>query len=63
MQDATEYDRLDVNFITGAPPELVLLGDGDMELDRMALSHLDRNQCNELVQSKGFSKKAPKDDL
>ncbi|KOB71698.1 putative selenoprotein M [Operophtera brumata] len=63
MQDATEYGRLDVHFINGAPPELVVLGEGDKELERLALSHLDRNQCNELVQSKGFSKKAPKADL
>lgn len=63
MQDATNYDRLEVKFIHGASPELVVLGEGDQELDRLSLSHLDRQQCNELVQSKGFIKKASKTDL
>lgn len=63
MQDAPNYERVSVNFIHGAPPELVVLGEGDKELERMALSHLDRQQCNELIQSKGFSKKASKAEL
>lgn len=63
MQDAPEYDRVFVSFINGAPPELVLLDEGDKELERLALSHLDRQHCNELIQSKGFSKKAQKADL
>lgn len=57
MNDAPTYDRLDVKFISGAPPELVLLGEGDHELERLSLSQLNRDECNELVQSRGFTKK------
>lgn len=63
MQDAPNYDRVEVKFIHGAPPELVVLGEGDKELERTPLSQLDREQCNELLQSKGFAKKASKSDL
>ncbi|XP_062526753.1 selenoprotein M [Bombyx mori] len=55
MDDAPNYDRVEVKFISGAPPELVLLGEGDHELERLPLSHLNQEQCNELIQSKGFS--------
>ncbi|KAJ2952424.1 hypothetical protein O0L34_g6728 [Tuta absoluta] len=61
MEDAPAYERLEVKFITGAPPELVLLGDKEQELERLPLSQLNRAECNDLVQSKGFSKK-PKDN-
>ncbi|CAH3879684.1 unnamed protein product [Pieris brassicae] len=54
MQDAPLYDRLEVKFISGAPPELVLLGDGDMELERLPLSNLKRQECNNLLEDKGF---------
>lgn len=63
MEDAPFYDRLEVKFITGAPPELVLLGAGDAELERRPLSQLDRAQCNQLVQDLGFLKKDKKSDL
>ncbi|CAH2074765.1 unnamed protein product, partial [Iphiclides podalirius] len=57
MEDAPNYERLEVKFITGAEPEFILLDNGDRELERIPLSHLSRSECNELVQSKGFSKK------
>uniref|UniRef100_A0A2A4IY63 Selenoprotein M n=1 Tax=Heliothis virescens TaxID=7102 RepID=A0A2A4IY63_HELVI len=57
MDDAPKYERLEVNFITGAPPELVLLGKDDRELERLPLSQLSRQECNELVQERGFVKK------
>lgn len=63
MDDAPNYDRLAVQFITGAPPELVLLGDQDNELERLPLSQLSRVQCNELLQDKGFSKKPKKSEF
>ncbi|CAF4843113.1 unnamed protein product [Pieris macdunnoughi] len=54
MQDAPLYDRLQVKFISGTPPELVLLGDDDMELERLPLSNLNRQECNKLLENKGF---------
>ncbi|KAL0841677.1 hypothetical protein ABMA28_013951 [Loxostege sticticalis] len=63
MEDAPFYERLEVKFITGAPPELVLLGEGDRELERLPLSQLGRQECNDLVKDKGFVKKAKKSDL
>ncbi|XP_030034603.1 selenoprotein M-like [Manduca sexta] len=63
MDDAPKYDRLEVKFISGAPPELVLLGDGDRELERLPLSQLNREECNELLQERGFTKKPSKSDL
>lgn len=63
MQDAPLYDRLEVKFISGAPPELVLLGDGERELERLPLSSLKRQECNELLQSKGFQIKSKKEEF
>lgn len=57
MDDAPNYERLEVKFITGAPPELVLLGEGDRELERLSLSQLSRQECNDLVQERGFTLK------
>ena len=57
MDDAPLYNDLTVSFISGAPPELVLLGENDNELERLALSQLTRKECNELVQERGFTKK------
>ncbi|KAG7307040.1 hypothetical protein JYU34_007171 [Plutella xylostella] len=63
MQDAPQYERLEVKFITGAAPELVLLGDADQELERLPLSQLSRDECNDLVKSKGFEKKPTKSEF
>ncbi|XP_059061228.1 selenoprotein M-like [Achroia grisella] len=63
MDDAPSYERLEVKFITGAAPEVVLLGEGDVELERLALSHLSRQECNELLQSRGFIKKTKKSEF
>lgn len=63
LDDAPKYERLQVNFITGAPPELILLGEDDAELERLSLSSLTRDQCNELLISRGFKQTANKLDL
>lgn len=63
MQDAPLYDRVAVNFITGAPPEFVLLGEADQELERLPLSHLNRQECNDLLEKKGFFKKSKKEEF
>lgn len=56
LNDAPNYEGVEVTFISGAPPELVLLGEGDVEVDRLPLSELNREQCNQLLQDKGFKK-------
>lgn len=63
MEDAPFYERLEVKFITGAPPELVVLGEGDNELERLPLSQLTRAECNDLVKNKGFLKKDKKSEF
>ncbi|CAB3234796.1 unnamed protein product [Arctia plantaginis] len=63
MDDAPFYERLQVKFISGAPPELVLLGNDDRELERILLSELSRQECNELVQARGFTKKKDNKEL
>ncbi|XP_026755813.2 selenoprotein M-like [Galleria mellonella] len=63
LEDAPGYERLEVKFITGAPPELVLLGDSDAELERLPLSKLNQQECNELLQNRGFTKKAEKSEF
>lgn len=57
VEDVPDYDRVDVKYISGAPPELVLLAEGDRELERLPLSQLSREKCNELLQEKGFVRK------
>ncbi|CAH0604473.1 unnamed protein product [Chrysodeixis includens] len=63
MDDAPKYERLEVKFISGAPPELVLLGEGDLELERLPLSQLNREECNKLVESRGFTQKSKDKEL
>ncbi|CAG9585892.1 unnamed protein product [Danaus chrysippus] len=63
MDDAPHFERLEVKFITGAPPELILLGNGDKELERIPLSNLSRQECNDLVKSKGFIRRNDKEEF
>ncbi|XP_049867131.1 selenoprotein M-like [Pectinophora gossypiella] len=55
MEDAPKFERVEVKFITGAPPELILLGEGDRELERLPLSQLTRSECNDLLNTRGFT--------
>ncbi|CAG5011097.1 unnamed protein product [Parnassius apollo] len=63
MEDAPNYEKLDVKFITGAEPEIIFLDESDNELERLRISHLSRSECNELIQSKGFSKRDKKTEF
>ncbi|XP_053626094.1 selenoprotein M-like [Plodia interpunctella] len=63
MNDAPKYDRVEVKFITGANPELVMLGEADQELDRIPLSHLKREECNDLLKDRGFIQKPKQSEL
>ncbi|XP_023952398.1 selenoprotein M [Bicyclus anynana] len=63
MDDAPFYDKLDVKFISGAKPELIFLGNSDQELERIGLSDLSRQECNELLLEAGFNKKTKKEEF
>ncbi|XP_013195977.2 selenoprotein M [Amyelois transitella] len=63
LNDAPKYERVEVKFITGAPPELVLLGEADKELERIPLSELQRSECNELLQNRGFVQNPKQSEL
>lgn len=59
---AGEYgERLSVNFIPGAPPELVLYGLNGDEISRESVGSLTFDQMHALVQEKGFKKVAQDD--
>lgn len=52
-----EYgDQLDVKFVPGAPPELVLYDADDVEISRTAIGRMKFDELHELVQAHGFSK-------
>ncbi|CAH1102374.1 unnamed protein product [Psylliodes chrysocephalus] len=53
--DLPNYEGVDWKKISGAPPELVFLNDKEEEVERHPLKDLNRKECNDLLQSKGFS--------
>ncbi|CAH2086958.1 unnamed protein product [Euphydryas editha] len=63
MEDAPFYDRVEVKFITGAPPEVILLDSADQELERIALSNLNREECNKVLADNGFAKKTKNEEF
>ncbi|KAG5332543.1 PREDICTED: selenoprotein M-like [Acromyrmex echinatior] len=50
-------DNVEFKHIPGAIPELVLCNIHEEEVERLVLSKLTREECNELLVSKGFTKK------
>ncbi|XP_044733822.1 selenoprotein M-like [Chrysoperla carnea] len=61
FEDVPHYESVEFKHIQGAKPELVLLDDGEKEIDRIPLSSLNRKQCNDLLVEKGFKKTASKE--
>lgn len=57
-EDIPKYENVEFKKIHGAIPELVLLNAADEEIERLQLSRLNRQECNELLASKGFRHKA-----
>lgn len=52
-----EYgDQLDVKFIPGANPELVLYDENDAEIGRVAVGRMSYEDLHDLVGSYGFTK-------
>ncbi|XP_023026745.1 selenoprotein M [Leptinotarsa decemlineata] len=54
-EDIGKYDNVEWKKISGAPPELIFYNSADEEVERHQLSKLSRKECNELLNSKGFS--------
>uniref|UniRef100_A0A914WBH0 Selenoprotein M n=1 Tax=Plectus sambesii TaxID=2011161 RepID=A0A914WBH0_9BILA len=58
-EDLEKYENTIFKAIPGHLPELVLLDAQDNEIDRIDLSDKSREQCNELLTSRGFRLKSP----
>lgn len=56
-------ERVQFKHIQGAVPELVLYNNIEEEVERLQLSRLTRDECNELLQQKGFKKITMKDEI
>ncbi|KAJ8912936.1 hypothetical protein NQ315_017267 [Exocentrus adspersus] len=53
-EDVPKYENVEWKKISGAPPEMIFLNEADEEIERHILSRLTREECNRLLQSKGF---------
>ncbi|XP_034941774.1 selenoprotein M-like [Chelonus insularis] len=63
FEDVPDYERVEYKNIAGAIPELVLYKNNE-EIERLPLSKLTREECNELLVSKGFTReKHLKDEI
>ncbi|XP_046415177.1 selenoprotein M-like [Neodiprion fabricii] len=64
FEDLPLYENVEFKPIPGAVPELVLLNKNDEEVERLQLSRLNREECNELLVNKGFKISRPiKDEI
>ncbi|XP_076232548.1 selenoprotein M-like [Calliopsis andreniformis] len=63
FEDLPHYNNVEFKHIQGAVPELVLFNQNDEEVERLTLSRLTREECNDLLVSKGFTKKVAKDEI
>ncbi|KAK4314943.1 hypothetical protein Pmani_013811 [Petrolisthes manimaculis] len=62
VEDAPLFHNVLVKYIGGAVPELLLLNKSDQEVERIGLSNLSREECNQLLLKKGFYKKTTDDE-
>ena len=63
---ADSYENLEVVYLKGRTPDLVLYDDNDIQIGRHALARLTTEQIHELVQELGFKRKPgsrPLDEL
>ncbi|XP_043253943.1 selenoprotein M-like isoform X1 [Colletes gigas] len=63
FEDLPNYNKVEFKHIRGAEPELVLFDRHNEEVERLPLSRLTREECNNLLITKGFTKKAIKDEM
>ncbi|XP_014474090.1 PREDICTED: selenoprotein M-like [Dinoponera quadriceps] len=57
FEDLPQYNNVEFKHIQGAVPELVFFNEHEEEVERLVLSSLTREECNDLLVSKGFTKK------
>lgn len=53
-EDVPKYEDVEWKKIGGAPPEAIFLNEADEEVERHQLSKLTRQECNDLLQKRGF---------
>ncbi|CAG9772867.1 unnamed protein product [Ceutorhynchus assimilis] len=53
-EDVPKYENVEWKKIQGAPPELLFLNEADEEVERIKLEKYNREECNDLLKSKGF---------
>ncbi|KAK9303660.1 hypothetical protein QLX08_004747 [Tetragonisca angustula] len=63
FEDLPNYNNVEFKHIPGAVPELLLFNENEEEVERLSLSSLTREECNNLLISKGFTKKTSKDEI
>ncbi|XP_076160896.1 selenoprotein M-like [Ptiloglossa arizonensis] len=63
FEDIPNYNNVEFKHIQGADPDLVLFDENDKEIERLPLTKLTREECNNLLMSKGFTKKIAKDEI
>lgn len=57
-EDLPLFHNVEFKKVGGAPPELILIGKGGEELERIELEHKNREECNQLLTQRGFYKKS-----
>lgn len=57
-EDLPLFHNVEFKKVGGAPPELILYGKEDNEIERINLEHKNREECNGLLQRRGFYKKS-----
>nr|XP_003701690.1 PREDICTED: selenoprotein M-like [Megachile rotundata] len=63
FEDVPNYNNVEFKHIPGAVPELLLFNENEEEVERLPLLKLTREECNDLLVSKGFTKKVTKDEI
>ncbi|XP_076755049.1 selenoprotein M-like [Xylocopa sonorina] len=63
FEDLPNYNNVEFKHIPGAVPKLLLFNENEEEVERLPLSSLTREECNNLLISKGFTKKTAKDEI
>jgi len=61
-QDAPLFHNVEVKFIPGANPDLLLMNKENQVVQRIDLAGHDREWCNDILKKKGFYKKASEEE-
>jgi len=56
-EDLQFFPKAEFKPIPGHNPDLVLLDENDQEIERIDLSPLNREECNQLLVNKGFERR------